>query len=45
MTSGPVFRDWRGVVNVVQIREQRVVDRYYEVIVALTKNTVDSAGE
>ena len=45
MTSGPVFHEWRVVVSVVQIREQRIVDRYYEVTVALTNNTVNRAAE
>ena len=45
MTSGPELREWRVVVGVVQIREQRFVDRYCEVAVALTKPTVDSAVE
>ena len=38
-----LFLEWRGVVGVVQIREQR--DQYPEVTATLTKNPVDSAAE
>ena len=44
-TGGPEFREWRCLVGVFQFREQRIVDMYVEVTVALTKNTVDRAAD